>query len=150
MNTNSQSQENWKKVTINGLSNKNDNSNCGNTDGGSNAGKEWTEEDKALLLESIKSGLSLNKIAALFSRTVSAISMKLKKHAYDLHIKGVITKEIREVTRLSVEQISKSIARHKSKKRKITELQEKTKYFIDDRIKSSILLTEQNEPILSK
>jgi len=85
-----------------------------------NHGQYWTKIQEEHLLLRIGEGMSLEDIAIIQSRKVSALISRLGKISNDLYLQGKSIIEINTITKLPIEDIKIAIRRYDSRKSKLT------------------------------
>ena len=81
----------------------------------SNKGQKWTTEEELLLLQELHNNIDIKSIAQSHKRTIGSINSRRRKIAYDLYNNTIPMKEIILKTKLSEDQINKTIYVHENK-----------------------------------
>ena len=75
--------------------------------------KRWTDEEEIQLLTLLKKKKSIEEIAAVHGRTVTAINLKRQSLAAEYHFnEGRTSQDIQKLTGLTAAEVDKAIAKH--------------------------------------
>jgi hypothetical protein len=78
-----------------------------------NHGKPWDYQDENLLLKKLSEGESIENISNYFKRTEGGIRSRQRELAYRFVEEGKTVEEASKFTRISIEEIEKSISLRK-------------------------------------
>ena len=78
-------------------------------------GEKWTIEEENKLLQELNDNINIKDIAESHKRTLGGIIGRQKTIAYRMYLTGATEDEIIKITKLSNEQISKTIAKKSDK-----------------------------------
>lgn len=78
-------------------------------------GEKWTIEEENKLLQELDDNINIKDIAESHKRTLGGIIGRQKTIAYRMYLTGATEDEIIKITKLSNEQISKTIAKKSDK-----------------------------------
>jgi len=76
-----------------------------------NAGKKWTKEEEAYLLQELKNNISMEQIAGTHGRTVKGIRLRIEDLAYQMYLAKTPVSEIMTRTKLTKEQLKQAFQR---------------------------------------
>ena len=85
----------------------------------SNKGQKWTNEEELLLLQELNNNINIKSIAQSHKRTIGGINSRRRKIAFDLFNQKIPMKEIILKTKLSEDQINKSISLRENKTKEL-------------------------------
>ena len=105
----------------------------------SNKGQKWTNEEELLLLQELHNNIDIKSIAQSHKRTIGSINSRRRKIAYDLYNNTIPMKEIILKTKLSEDQINKTIYMHENKTKNLQKTSMNTSA---DKIPSSAITLE--------
>lgn len=91
-----------------------------------NHGKSWSIDDETLLLKKLSNGESISNISAYFKRTNSGIRSRQRELAYRFIEDGRTIEEASEYTKLTVEDIQKSL-KQRNMSNKINQIKKEKK-----------------------
>ena len=88
----------------------------------SNKGQKWTNEEELLLLQELNNNINIKSIAQSHKRTIGGINSRRRKIAFDLFNQKIPMKEIILKTKLSEDQINKTITLQENKTKELQKI----------------------------
>jgi Glu-tRNA(Gln) amidotransferase subunit E-like FAD-binding protein len=76
-----------------------------------NAGKKWTKEEEAYLLEELRNNHTMEQIAETHERTLKGIILRIELLSYHMYLAKVPVAEILKRSKLTRTQLSEAIQR---------------------------------------